>query len=82
MALENLLPGVTGSGTNASNYVTTALRPGVDKSTFQQMDWDPLLEQFFAMTNVYTDSYLTDGTLQQQTLERVISLPDNGGWRC
>jgi hypothetical protein len=76
VALENLLPGVTGSGTNASNYVMTALRPGVDKITFVRLSSDPLLGQFVPTTNQYVDSYITNNIVQHQTLQRVITKPD------
>jgi hypothetical protein len=77
VALENLLPGVRGYGTNAGNYVIKALRPGMDNITFSQMvciSTNPLV--FATITNQYVDSYFTNGTVQQQTLERVITQPD------
>ena len=77
IALENLIPGVRGAGANASNYITTALRPGLDKITFQRMDWISSNQPVFAtITNQYVDSYITNGVVQQQTLERVITQPD------
>ena len=38
VAMENLIPGVAGAGGN-SNVVNMALRPGVEKLTFQRLDW-------------------------------------------
>jgi len=76
VALETLLPDVTGSGTNSGNYVTTVFRPGVDKITFVRLNSDPVLGQFLPMTNQYVDSYITNGTLQHQSLQRVITEPD------
>jgi hypothetical protein len=77
IALESLLPGVRGSGTNASNFVNRALRPGVDKITFQRMDYISTNQQVFpTITNQYVDSYISNGVVQQQTLERVITQPD------
>lgn len=75
-ALESLIPGVTGVGTNASNFVNSAIRPGVDKITFQQMVYDTNAGQYVPVTNLYTDSFLTNGLIQQQTLQRVITQPD------
>jgi hypothetical protein len=75
-ALENLIPGVQGAGTNASNYVNTAVRPGVGKITFQRLTNDSCHGGFLPMTICYQDSYLTNDTLQHQTLERVVIQPD------
>jgi len=75
--LEILLPGVHGIGTNSGNYASTALRPGVDKTTFVRRDYDGLLGQFFSpYTNQYTDVYVTNNTRVQQQLERVSTQPD------
>jgi hypothetical protein len=77
IALESLIPGVQGVGTNASNFVNTALRPGVEKITFQRMDYISTNQHVFpVITNQYVDSYFTNGVLQQQSLQRVISQPD------
>jgi hypothetical protein len=77
IALESLLPGVRGSGTNSGNFVNRALRPGVDKITFQRIDYiSPNQQVFPTITNQYVDSYITNGVVQQQTLERVITQPD------
>lgn len=76
VAPENLLPGVRGRGTNACNFVRTALRPGVDKITFQPHNLDTHSGQFAVMTNQYTDYYYTNGVLLHQDVERVISAPD------
>ena len=77
VALENLIPGVSGAGTNAGNYVTTAPRPGVDKVTFQRVSFDSILGQIFPpLTNQYVDSYVSNGVLYHQNLQRVITQPD------
>jgi len=76
VALESLIPGVAGRGANASNYVVTALRPGVDKITFVRLDYDTIQGRFAAITNQYMDSFLTNNAIQQQTLQRVITQPD------
>ncbi len=75
--LEALLPGVHGIGPNAGNFVNQALRPGVDKITFVRRDFDELFGQFFPpFTNQFTDTYVTNNTLVQQQLERVVTEPD------
>lgn len=77
IAMESLIPGVSGAGTNASNYVVRALRPGVEKITFQRMDYVSTNQQIFqTITNQYADTYITNGVFQQQSLQRVISKPD------
>lgn len=77
IALESLILGVSGAGTNASSFVNTALRPGVEKITFQRMDYvSPTQHVFPIITNQYVDSYIKNGNLQQQTLQRVITQPD------
>ena len=75
-ALENLIPGVHGAGTNASNCINTALRPGVGNITFQRLTNDPCHGGFVPITLCYEDSYLTDSTLQHQMLEREVNKPD------
>ncbi len=75
LAFEGLLPNVHGTGANATNYVTRALRPGVDKILFKRLTLDPHAA-FTPVTNQYTDTYITNGVPQQQTLERVINQPD------
>jgi hypothetical protein len=76
VAPESLLSGTRGVGTNANSYVGTALRPGIDRITFQRLAFDPGHGQFVALTNRYVDSYYTNGVLRQQALERVITQPD------
>jgi len=75
--LESLLPDVHGAGVNSNNYVNLALRGGVDKITFVQEMVDPMTGEFYTpVTNQYTDTYLTNGVLMQQQLERVSYRPD------
>lgn len=75
--LEMLLPDVHGIGTNAGAYVTTALRPGVDKILFVRREYDSFLRQFLApFTNQFTDIYITNNEPRQQRVERVVTQPD------
>ncbi|EEF62035.1 hypothetical protein [Pedosphaera parvula] len=75
--MESLLPGVHGYGANASSYVNQALRPGVDKITFQKVRYDAVFQQIFPpFTNRFTDTFLSNGIFVQQSLERVITKPD------
>ena len=76
IALESLIPGVRGSGANATNYVNRALRPGVEKITLQRLAYDSANNRFVSITNQYVDSYITNGSVQTQTLERAIMQPD------
>lgn len=75
--LERLLPDVHGADTNAAAYAIEALRGGVNHITFVPHDYDSLIGQFFSpFTNRYTDTYITNGTVYQQQVERVITQPD------
>lgn len=73
---ETLLPGVSDIGTNADSFVNGAWRPGVDKITFVPQPVNLMTGAFLPMTNQFTDNYLTNGVLMQQTVVRVISHPD------
>src|SRR6185369_1959995 len=73
---ESLLPGVRGAGTNASAWVDASARPGVDKITFVRHAFDAALARFLPMTNQFVDSYITNGAVQPQQVERVVSQPD------
>jgi hypothetical protein len=75
---ETLLSGVQGVGANASSFVNGSPRPGVDKITFVRVNgYDALSGQFFTpFTNQFTDSYISNGVLAHQQLERVITRPD------
>ncbi len=77
----------TNSGPSASSWmpdppkpitdvINMAPRPGVDKLTFVRMSWDTNRQQFTALTNVFIDTYYTNGRPRQQTLQRVITRPD------
>jgi hypothetical protein len=73
---ENLLPGVLGAGANSNSFVNGAWRPGVDKITFIPQPVDSQSGAFLPTTNYFTDSYITNGILQQQQMARIISQPD------
>ena len=73
---ETLLPGVAGVGVNANSLVNGAWRPGVDKITFMAQPVDSQSGAFLATTNYFTDQYITNGILRQQTVARIISRPD------
>jgi hypothetical protein len=74
--LETLLPDVHGIGTNATSWVDLAMRPGVDKVTFVRQQYSSLLRQFTPMTNQFIDSYITNGVVARQQVERVTAQPD------
>jgi hypothetical protein len=76
VAYETLLPNVFGTGTNASSFVNGAWRPGVDKITFVPQPFDSVHCQFLPMTNQFTDTYVTNGNITQQQLQRVVTQPD------
>ncbi len=75
--LERLLPDVHGAGPNAAVYADQAIRAGTDKITFVRTDYDALTGHLFTpYTNQFIDTYVTNGTLRQQQLERVVTQPD------
>jgi hypothetical protein len=67
-------PQPPGPVTNAIRY--TAARPGVDKLNFVRLPLDTNLQRFISLTNVFVDTYYTNGQFRQQTLQRVITWPD------
>jgi hypothetical protein len=73
---ETLLSGIYGVGVNSNSFVNGAWRPGVDKITFIPQPVDLQSGAFLPTTNYFTDSYITNGVLQQQQMARVISQPD------
>ena len=73
---ETLLPGVSGVGTNANSWVNGAWRPGVDKITFVSHPTGALPWEFLPMTNQYADTYITNGNVTQQQVQRLINQPD------
>jgi hypothetical protein len=73
---EALLAGVSGAGTNANGLVNGAWRPGIDKITFVPHPSGSFPWEFLPVTNQYTDTFITNGTVMQQQVQRVISQPD------
>jgi hypothetical protein len=73
---ETLLAGVSGIGTNATSLVNGAWRPGIDKITFVPHPHGALPWEFLPATNQYTDTYITNGSVMQQQVQRVINQPD------
>jgi hypothetical protein len=60
-----------------SNVVNAALRPGIGEINFYRVEYDSLLGQnFVAVTNFYTDRYVSNSVLVRQPLQRVIIQPD------
>jgi hypothetical protein len=60
----------------SGTIVDVAPRPGVDKISFTRMQWDANRSAFVAITNVFTDTYLSNGVPVQQALQRVLYRPD------
>jgi hypothetical protein len=88
---ENLLPnttlaslnispwGVPDFGTNAALtnvVVANAIRPGIEKISFQRVNFDSLLGETLNVTNVYVDTYVTNGVVTNQIVQRIITVPD------
>lgn len=78
---NNFLTNVTGGATNflvtnAVTLVDPALHPGVDKLQFVKVEPDSGFGLFRPFTNVFYNTYVTNGALFQQKVERVITNPD------
>jgi hypothetical protein len=76
ISLETLLPDVHGAGTNASNFVNLARRPGVEKINFVPHQFDPSSGLAIPFTNQFVDTYFMNHVARHQLLERVVSQPD------
>lgn len=62
---------------NPSNVVDQVLRPGINKLNFFRVEYDSLIGQTFrAVTNFYTDTYISNATVLHQPLQRIIRQPD------
>lgn len=62
--------------TTTNSYVDVALRPGVDKLTFVRLNYDSVYGVFKPVTNVYVDTYITNGIVRRQVLQRAVLRPD------
>jgi hypothetical protein len=78
--VENLLPNTTGGGGGAwgpagggGTLVTTALRGGVDRIVFKQINFYGLFPGF---TNIFTDTYYTNSHRVNQRVQRTLTDPD------
>ncbi|MGB0582420.1 MAG: hypothetical protein ACPGVU_22235 [Limisphaerales bacterium] len=68
-------PGASNS-LSTNPLVTTALRPGVQKISFNRVVFDSLVGTTLGITNEYQDTYITNGTFNTQLLERAQTEPD------
>jgi hypothetical protein len=75
LSVEPLLPTVRPATTNTT-LVNVALRPGVDKITFVRHPTDPSTGVFQSTNVEFTDTFVTNGQLLHQRLERTIAQPD------
>jgi len=58
-------------------FTNVALRQGIEKVTFIRRNYDSLLGQFFApITNYYTSTIVTNNTVVQQRIRRIVTQPD------
>jgi hypothetical protein len=63
-------------GGGFSNLVNTALRPGVDKLVFVEGKYESEFGTFRAITNSYSDYYVTNNTVRKQTIRSALVQPD------
>jgi hypothetical protein len=75
---SNLLGAIVGAVTNATNFVATGIRGGVNKVKFTRVEFDSLLGNTFTvpLTNYYTDLVIVTNKLISQKVHRVIAQPD------
>lgn len=73
---ETLLPDICGADTSSNSFVNGAWRPGVDKITFVPQPVDLASGSFLPMTNCFTDTYITNGNVVHQQLQRIVTRPD------
>jgi hypothetical protein len=71
---ERLLPQVRAVANGP--IVDGATRPGVGKITFIEHPFDAVHGVFVTFTNQFVDSYITNGSLVGQAVERIVSVPD------
>jgi len=67
--------GVPGTGTN-NTFVNQAVRPGISKINFVRANYDSLFGTFTPFTNVFNDTYVTNGATRTQGLQRAVQAPD------
>jgi hypothetical protein len=73
---ENVLPDVHGTDTDPTQFVNGAWRPGVEKITFVSHPPGTNAGGFGSFVYQFTDTYITNGVLRRQHLERVVEQPD------
>jgi hypothetical protein len=57
-------------------FVNGALRPGVEKITFARHPYNARLNKSSPLTYRYTDTYIINGIVRHQLLERTVKQPD------
>jgi len=68
---------ITNDLTLTNAFIEPALRAGIDKVTWQRLDYDSILGNFFTpVTNLYTERVIVNGKRIKQRIERVIQVPD------
>jgi hypothetical protein len=76
LAWELLPPDVHAHGSDPSDFVNAAVRPGVGKLTFRRIEYDVANGGFQLTTIRFADHYVTRHGRRRQMLERVIKRPD------
>jgi hypothetical protein len=70
------IPGGGVGGILGTNFVNTALRPGVGKVTFQRVFFDSVFGFFRTNLVSHPDRFVTNSTIIRQTLQRAQQAPD------
>lgn len=68
--------GGPGAGPGVTNFVDIALRPGVNKLQLERVFYNSQLGEFIPSTNRYTDTFVTNGVVREQRVQRVVTQPD------
>lgn len=68
--------GTNTAGVTTNSFVNAGLRAGIDKVTFVRVNPESLVGVWLPITNVWKDTYVTNGAPKTQTLQRVDARPD------
>jgi len=69
-------PDPPGVGPPANRFVNGALRPGVEKITFVRHPYNSRLARASTKSYRFIDTYILNGIVRQQPVERVVTQPD------
>jgi hypothetical protein len=74
--IETMLPQVTATSSNTVQFTEAGLRSGIDKLTLVRHPIDEFSGGPLLVTNQFLDTVISNGMTVQQSVERVIRVPD------